>query len=247
MPSCVKCHAQQSGTLANSVHAHPRGKGTKPLDCATCHGALPHEVPKLAAQTAQRLAVCRDCHQEEFQQLAHSVHGGEKRVKGERPNCLSCHNDGPHGISTARAPSPKWQTSCGQCHTDIVKSVTGSAHGNYARENGAKIGCFSCHGDNPHTLANPTKGRGETKDAYCQQCHQDVAGMLAASAHGKGDNPTGKQLSCHACHGESPHDISPAKHLTRMEKSAKCEGCHADSMKRLVNSAHGMALRARRT
>ena len=241
-PACATCHGDESAKLAKSAHAKPGAPGKKPLNCTTCHGTVGHEVPKMSAKpAAQRMDQCKQCHQQQFTQLARSRHGGSaKGAKGQLPTCYSCHGGGPHDVTTKKKhDGANWEAACHQCHGGIADAVHGSAHGAYARKNGKEIGCFSCHGSNPHTIADPARANGAKKDGQCRQCHGDVAKLLATSAHAGTGNHAGKDVSCLECHGSSPHQINPSKHLTALEKSARCESCHQDSMQRLVDGAHG--------
>lgn len=238
---CARCHDANAHTLKTSVHG--KGKAAARVACESCHADAPHGVQSLPAVTAANAgAVCRTCHPAQVRNVAGSAHDQHARMQGGAVNCFACHGKNPHALSAPTpASSPKGDALCRQCHTDVAKMLPASAHGKQAHLNNKAMSCFTCHGADPHTIAKSVGTTQAHDDARCKSCHTSEATELSHSAHDRTGNSKGTKVTCFACHGENPHGVAPAKHLTPLQKSAMCENCHPKAMARLVNSAHGPA------
>lgn len=236
-PLCATCHQAQAGAMAKSVHKAVTGKSTP--QCQTCHGDNTHRVGS-PSKTAQ-LRVdekCWSCHKDQAGMLADSAHGFSAGGK-QGVTCFSCHGGSPHAVvrpHKTRASSP--DAACRQCHQDIAKRLTGSAHGHAGAKTGKQIGCFDCHGDQPHQIHKTQHLSPTMKSALCESCHKDQVSRLVTSAHGTALVKKGQQLNCLSCHGNDQHAVIPPTQVTSLQKESSCRACHSKAVGELAKSAH---------
>ncbi len=148
--TCAKCHEQEAGEFADSVHAAALHKGNADsASCTDCHGE--HDIrghtdptsPVHATNVAQQ--VCATCHaslrltqkyglaSQAFQTFADSYHGLAARGGAvEVVNCASCHSS--HAIKSHLDPTSTVHKSnlvntCGECHPGAnTRFTVGSVH-----------------------------------------------------------------------------------------------------------------------
>ena len=248
---CLACHQQEDvsyefedGTVSGfidptvfglSVHAE---EGVSCVDCHTGISEYPH--PKVEEKNSRdfsigMLAICGDCHEEQFEKVKDSVHQAAADAgKKEAAICSDCHN--PHTqqrltgktsgelTNRARVNIPK---ICSQCHAEIYNTYKSSVHGSALLEefNPDVPTCIDCHG--VHNIPNPTTNTFRNSVPYlCAKCHTDesimgeygistnVLNSYVTDFHGTNvklftekypDQPTNKPV-CIDCHGF--HDIT---------------------------------------
>ena len=151
----------------------------------------------------------------------------------------------PAHASQGPAQSPPAQyvgsDTCLACHSDLEKSLTGTAHGNAAhpRSPAAAQGCESCHGPGERHVEDPTvetsirkfttmtpRDVGET----CLSCHTKSTHTLwQGGAHDT------RNLSCITCHSvHNPKSVrAQLKTATEVETCATCHRTQALKVKRI--------------
>jgi len=231
-PECATCHTAIQSRLATSVHRKLNDvKSGAKTNCAVCHGSGAHEIKPLG-KGADRNAMCKSCHAQEAHAISSSVHKGDNTPKGKRSDCLSCHNNDPHNVTSIHGGPERTIATCRQCHKEEAAGLERGAHGTGMTK---KIGfnCLTCHGDNPHTITTPRA----TGSTVCRQCHIDITAKIMVNAHGN-EKARAKNLDCSTCHGASVHGVVPAKILTAGEQSARCKKCHQTLSDTLVHNIH---------
>lgn len=240
---CARCHKDQANALGRSVHAKGHGaNGQAPPDCATCHGGNPHTLQSAKTASSSRVdAMCWQCHTDQTKQLMASAHGPSDSGAGSHLTCLSCHGGNPHGIAMpARTTTAHADNVCRKCHADVAARFTQSAHGHPGPKTGRSIGCFDCHGSQPHDIGHAKKMSETEKSALCERCHADQMQNLVNSAHG-GPNLKGTHLNCLSCHGHDQHAVTPPAAVAPLAKESSCKACHVAAVKSLAHSVHGRA------
>jgi cytochrome b subunit of formate dehydrogenase len=226
-PECGTCHAALQKSMAASIHRKLSDVRTSAkTTCAVCHAAGAHQIKPLTG--ADRTAQCKVCHVQEAVAVTSSVHKGGNTPHGKRSDCLSCHNNDPHNITSVHGGAERTIATCRQCHKEAAAGITRGAHGTgMAKKVG--VNCLTCHGDNPHTIISPeTSG-----SAVCRQCHIDLAAQVRGSAHGNT-----QKIDCATCHGASVHGVPPVSPKTLKEKNASCKECHPSLSNTLVHTIH---------
>jgi len=186
--------------------------------------------PDLIAPTNK--AACLECHGDKIngKHLELSAHA--------RLNCQDCHrgvNQFPHP-EKAVAQKP----SCSACHQQEAGALAASVHHPAGKTKGTPPNCQTCHGGNPHEIAQPLSLAPRVKDATCRNCHREVATALTASVHGHGGaDAQHPGPGCLSCHGDNPHAISAPAAKTPAQSDAACRNCHRDAAKMLKMSVHG--------
>jgi hypothetical protein len=236
---CARCHKDEAQRLGKSVHAAHRGKGTP--DCATCHGGDPHTLQSPTAAThVVGDNTCWQCHTEQAKMLTGSAHGPAEGGKKNHLSCMSCHGGNPHGVATpVRASAPHADAACQKCHQDIAKRLASSAHGHAGPKTGKQIGCFACHGTQPHAIGHAKKLTETERSAMCERCHADQTTHLVSGAHGPGRVKNGRHLNCLSCHGHDQHAVTPPAAVAPLAKETSCKACHVGAVKTLAHSVHG--------
>lgn len=243
--ACLTCHAQKSmaGKYVNpakfeaSVHG---GNG-----CTSCHGDV--DVKEHPGKPVAPVA-CASCHDKPAASYDLSNHGKARKAGNTgAAQCSDCH--GTHDIVKATAPASPVNrdnlgTTCGQCHSDIVREVQGSIHGQ-AMAAGVREApsCTDCHSD--HAIEGlKTAAPIKLAEQVCSRCHgsarmnakfslpTDRVTTFFESYHGmaaKMGSPNA--ANCASCHGF--HNILPASDPRSMVNKANlvktCQKCHANA------------------
>lgn len=213
-PECAQCHqtlwdkAKQTGTtgarprletVAKNIEAYKQSFHARPnLDnptqpnavCSECHNTHSFDVPadktspQYAAWRREIPALCGDCHDEQLETFAESVHGQEvlEKNNAKAPVCTSCHTN--HEITNTSLVSFKLLNNeeCGSCHKDRLKTYRDTYHGQVTKLGYAETAkCYDCHGShgilsakNPESTVHPDN-RLET----CKECHDGKKRPLA--------------------------------------------------------------------
>lgn len=243
---CETCHADESSSLAGSVHAkasdHP---------CLGCHGS-PHQiVPKTdPASTVYPLNIpktCGSCHGNEamakkyhlpnvYSLYLDSIHGFALGKEGllVAANCTSCH--GSHKILSHTNPqSSTFRTNipqtCGSCHFGINEQYQRGVHGKaVAAGNLSAPVCTDCH--TAHGIVEPTSADFRMQSTpVCGSCHRDKFSTYRDTFHSQlgllgGYVETARCWDCHQAHevlaaSDPRSPIAPAHLVTT------CGRCHA--------------------
>lgn len=215
-PDCAQCHqalwdkAKQTGTtgalprletVAKNIEAYKQSFHARPnLDnptqpnavCSECHNTHSFNVPadkkspQYAAWRKEIPALCGNCHDEQLETYAESVHGKEVLDKNnaKAPVCTSCHTN--HEITNTSLVSFKLLNNeeCGSCHKDRLKTYRDTYHGQVTKLGYAETAkCYDCHGShgilsakNPESTVHPNN-RLET----CRECHDGKKRPLATA------------------------------------------------------------------
>ncbi|HET9463157.1 MAG TPA: cytochrome c3 family protein [Thiobacillus sp.] len=215
-PDCAQCHqalwdkAKQTGTtsvrprletVAKNIEAYKKSFHARPnLDnptqpnavCSECHNTHSFDVPvdktspQYAAWRKEIPALCGNCHDEQLETFAESVHGQEVLDKNnaKAPVCTSCHTN--HEITNTSLVSFKLLNNeeCGSCHKERLKTYRDTYHGQVTKLGYAETAkCYDCHGShgilsarNPESTVHPSN-RLET----CRECHDGKKRPLATA------------------------------------------------------------------
>jgi formate dehydrogenase gamma subunit len=161
---CAQCHEKQSASFGASVHGLALHSGNEAAaGCVDCHGThevFAHGSEKSATHFSRLLQTCGECHQQEAEDVAASVHG-KATSEGvlEAPTCIDCHEEHKIGSLSGAGAMRKVGETCSRCHEserintkfgmpgDRVQTFSDSYHG-LAVKGGATnaANCASCHG-----------------------------------------------------------------------------------------------------
>lgn len=206
---CLTCHGQALGARLDSGESDPsyvdeavlRNSVHLDHECADCHTGFSvesHETEISASPRERAIAlarVCRQCHEEKFQQYKGSIHA--TLIKGGNlvaPVCTDCH--GAHSVRPKAIYETVAGVPCKKCHIDIFDAYLGSMHGQARSVVGhfeAPI-CADCH--RAHEVG-PVAAGNLLRDA-CLGCHTDALDahqewLPNAALHFEA-------VSCPACH-----------------------------------------------
>jgi cytochrome b subunit of formate dehydrogenase len=251
---CLSCHDDpemkddDGKSLAVSGDHFARSAHRK-LECTDCHAAgieVRHPRNKLGPVKPE---VCQDCHEDEFKEVAGSIHG--RRAEGERAikDCNGCHGS-LHTVYKGGDPdsplSPVNQIkTCGACHEDMMTNYESSEHARALLKMGltsAAPSCSSCHGTHAIKGREDPTSRTHVSHAAetCGSCHAGVVKDFMASAHAAGLAAGRESPTCSTCH--EPHAMKdPKATSTRAAMSDGCGNCHDDVAGTFRNSFHGKA------
>jgi cytochrome b subunit of formate dehydrogenase/5-methylcytosine-specific restriction endonuclease McrA len=248
---CLTCHADASMTDANghsiavdqakfkhSVHGSM-------FTCVDCHT----DVKSLAHDTPPKKITCDQCHADEGQGYAHSIHA-QVTAAGKIPaTCQDCHGD-VHQIVSGDDPKSSVNrsnipTTCGRCHgqkflmesngetTQPFLSYQSSVHGRAVANGSQKAAvCTDCHGVHQILPASDPKSP-ISKIAVastCGKCHTGVANTFTASIHGQalacGNMLAPTCTDCHGIHSIKRH-TDPNSPVAEQNVSRDiCARCH---------------------
>jgi len=174
--------------------------------------AKPHQEAAVVREMAKPVrhagvAVCRECHEEQFQEK----YGGAHRNIG----CENCH--GPSAAHAAdeaapKPPRPREREFCLRCHAYDAARPNGFPQVDPQEHNPRKK-CLSCH--EAHDPVPP-----KTPED-CGGCHGRIERTKALSAHAL--------VECSTCHlVDEQHMLEPRKALpTKPDSREVCGQCHA--------------------
>ena len=206
---CLTCHGRALSVLLGSGEslslsideAVLRESAHLDHECTDCHTTFSkeaHEVTTFAStreHSIVRAEVCRQCHEDEFEQYEGSIHAA-LLDEGDlaAPVCTDCH--GSHSVSPKAAYETITGLPCKKCHETIFDAYAASVHG-LAR---SKLGhneapvCADCH--RAHDVSAATVGD-RLKNA-CLGCH--TGAMPAHQAWLPNAERHLEVVSCPACH-----------------------------------------------
>jgi cytochrome b subunit of formate dehydrogenase/nitrate/TMAO reductase-like tetraheme cytochrome c subunit len=247
---CLTCHADASMTdsdgrsiavdqtkFKHSVH------GT--FSCVDCHT----DVKSLAHDTPPKKITCDQCHADEGQGYAHSIHA-QVTSSGKIPaTCQDCHGDVHAIVSGDDSKSPvnhaNIPSTCGRCHgqkflmesngetAQPFLSYQSSVHGRAVANGSQKAAvCTDCHGVHQILPASDPKSpiSKVAVASTCGKCHTDVANTFTASIHGqaiaRGNMLAPTCTDCHGIHSIKRH-TDPNSPVAEQNVSRDiCARCH---------------------
>ncbi|MCW5935860.1 MAG: cytochrome b/b6 domain-containing protein [Fimbriimonadaceae bacterium] len=198
--ACLSCHdpkaevgpAMHLEALAASPH--------RELDCTNCHSLFKADESH-SEEARKSTPACADCHSEEADLWASSVHARPDKRPGDHPTCVRCHSySDPHGIvPLVNLPKRDRIENCGTCHRseepmgrygpslDAVHSYELSFHGKAFLKFGElhTAVCTDCHGyhDVKHSTDPTSRTFRANLPKTCGQanCHPGAQMNFAAS------------------------------------------------------------------
>jgi cytochrome b subunit of formate dehydrogenase len=215
------------------------------FSCVDCHT----DVKSLAHDAPPKKITCDECHADEGQGYAHSIHA-QVTNSGKIPaSCQDCHGD-VHAIVTGDDPKSSVShanipSTCGRCHgqeflmesngetAQPFLSYQSSVHGRAVANGSQKAAvCTDCHGVHQILPASDPKSP-ISKIAVastCGKCHTDVANTFTASIHGqaiaRGNMLTPTCTDCHGIHSIKRH-TDPNSPVAEQNVSRDiCARCH---------------------
>jgi predicted CXXCH cytochrome family protein len=131
-------------------------------------------------------------------------------------------------------------SACIECHTNIVRQFSTSAHGRFHKDDlqwAGRTGCESCHGaGSKHVAVGGGRGRfivnpGRDPET-CFQCHFEVQAQFHLPQH----HPViEKRLNCVECHDPHGPDImKSAGGLAMARLNQTCAQCHREQGRAFV-------------
>ncbi len=196
---CEECHAKVTPGIVKDFN---RGKMSKMLTCASCHGDAHQSADDAAKAVLPTVKTCQGCHQKQAKQYLagkHAkglmaiealpfLHHQPKAFAAGQKGCNGCHNLGIVTQKQRQNPDHqyyKYGMDCQSCHTRHAFSVE------EARQPAA---CETCHTGFDHAQwemwhgskhgvayrVNPKAHRGPT----CQDCHMPKGNHEVRTAWG---------------------------------------------------------------
>lgn len=199
--SCGRCHVDEAGVVAATVHGRQHSKGdTIAPSCADCHGS--HDIrrasdPASRVHPAKIAAMCLDCHgRPDFVEargirialnadsFAASVHGRpsptlDRAVAASCVDCHGAHSILPRGEAASSVNFTHLAGTCGRCHAEEAAQYAASSHGRAAARGAHEApACSDCHGE--HGILSATDPRSPTHrlaaaQELCLGCHDRPA------------------------------------------------------------------------
>jgi cytochrome b subunit of formate dehydrogenase len=230
--ACTTCH-DQGQKLAKSAHAS--------LSCGSCH--IKHETYPHPAKIAK--PVCTDCHSQQGDDYAQSVHGQAAKKGGAAPDCSLCHGAAHELLNTKVAAFRESVIdTCAMCHDNVVGQYRKSVHGKALAAGIMQAPlCTDCHGEHrilSHSNEDSTVSAGHIRDT-CGNCHGNVTlsskfGLptdrlmsFDASFHGlaakAGNETVANCASCHGVHNILPSN-DPQSSVNAKNLAKTCGKCH---------------------
>jgi hypothetical protein len=206
---CLTCHGQaldvrfESGeSFALSIdEAVLRSSVHLDHECADCHTGISKETHETGAfastreHVIARAEVCRECHEEKFEQYEGSIHAALLESGNlAAPVCSDCH--GSHSVRPKAVYETVTGVPCKTCHANIFEAYVSSTHGKARGILGhfeAPI-CADCH--RAHEVDAAATGT-QLRDA-CLGCH---AGAMEVHREWLPNAALHLEaVSCPACH-----------------------------------------------
>ncbi len=273
---CERCHGNPSflagkrdtpeadQTLFVSEE-HLVGTAHDGLDCADCHEGYGDSFPH---PPGRQILQCQECHEDQHDDWAASVHAPNALSEGDAPDCIAC-----HGVHDVRGPEDRLSTVhplneaklCASCHgdpeiiaayfADPSDSVAAHAaleyhetvHGLALEKSGLVISatCSDCHSAHrilPADHEDSTVHPDRTPET-CGVCHVGVREQWSVSAHGRAwaeDHENGSGHGAPTCtQCHDSHGIAPVEEPWKAHVVDECAACHEDLYETYLDTYHG--------
>jgi cytochrome b subunit of formate dehydrogenase len=252
---CLACHANPMsysvGKVETTLPAIDESKVKQSIHgqlfkCVDCHT----DVKSLAHDAPPKKVECAQCHADEQQAYAGSLHAKTSTTSGAPfATCGDCHGDVHEVLAADNAKSPENHVNipatCGRCHgqkflmesngesAQPFYSYQESVHGRAVANGSQKAAvCTDCHGSHGILQASDSHSpiAKANVPATCGKCHVNVANAFNASIHGQAI-ARGNELApvCTDCHGihtikapTNPNSPVAEQNLSR----DTCAHCH---------------------
>jgi cytochrome b subunit of formate dehydrogenase/5-methylcytosine-specific restriction endonuclease McrA len=248
---CLTCHSDASMTSsdghsiavdANKFKHSVHGSMFKCVDCHT-------DVKSLAHDTTPKKVTCSQCHADEGQGYAHSIHALATSTGKIPASCQDCHGDVHQIVSGDDPKSPvnhaNIPATCGRCHgqkflmesngetAQPFLSYQSSVHGRAVANGSQKAAvCTDCHGVHEILPASDPKSpiSKVAVASTCGRCHTEVANTFNASIHGqalaRGNLLAPTCTDCHGIHSIKPHTDPNSPVAGQNVSRDICARCH---------------------
>jgi formate dehydrogenase gamma subunit len=250
---CLKCHGTHIEKVAGSKNKPPfvdparfSGSVHGGNGCVSCHSDL--DGTKHPGGAAPQPVACGTCHDKPETSFNASVHGAARKAGNTgAANCVDCHGSHdvvPFGASASPVNRANVGTTCGVCHSDILKDYQDSIHGQAMAKGFMDAPtCIDCHGDHRiESLKNASSAK--KAEEVCSRCHASQrmnakfnlptnrVSTFLGSYHGlagrMGDKQTANCASCHGFHKILPSS-DPRSTVNSANLAKTCQKCHPGS------------------
>ena len=207
---CLSCHAPMKQTLASATSVH------KPVQqaCTTCHNPHSSDFAHELKAPVQETCLASGCHDKVKEHMSDA--SVKHKAMSTDASCAACHN--PHASAQQHLLADRTDKLCGQCHTEMKKTLASSQflHGPVRVGN-----CSACH--DPHGGANADLlDRSFPQTFYtrfdvkkydlCFNCHE--SSMVLTKTTATLTNFRNGETNLHFVH------------VNRDEKGRSCKTCH---------------------
>lgn len=272
--SCGSCHKDAAEAYRTSAHAEALSKNVPEApNCLTCHAGnvtkhIPGQDSTVLKITQEKM--CISCHLEKPEVAGKTLLGTkfiasyEKSIHGfallrgnhEAANCVDCHGNHEMNksvVSTSKVNKLHIAETCAQCHNQVAKEYTESAHGeSVKRGNKDAPACTDCHGEHDileHTDPRSPVSAKNLSQQVCGTCHASLRlinkyGLSADRFQTFSDSYHGLAMkggalevaNCASCHGA--HNIKSSQDTASTVSKARlvetCGKCHPGANERFV-------------
>jgi len=213
--------------------------------CVGCHT----DVKSLTHDTTPKKITCDQCHADEGQGYAHSIHAQVTSAGKIPASCQDCHGDVHQIVSGDDPKSPvnhsNIPATCGRCHgqkflmesngetAQPFLSYQSSVHGRAVANGSQKAAvCTDCHGVHEILPASDPKSpiSKVAVASTCGKCHTDVANTFTASIHGqalaRGNMLAPTCTDCHGIHSIKRHTDPNSPVAGQNVSRDICARCH---------------------
>jgi cytochrome b subunit of formate dehydrogenase len=251
---CLACHSDSTLTkvvngkqvslfvdeskLKHSIHGSM-------FSCVDCH----KDVKSLVHEAPPQRVTCGQCHAEERDGYARSVHTRITKAGIPAAGCEDCHgnvheivaaDDAKSSVNHANIPA-----TCGRCHgqkflmesngqsAQPFISYQESVHGRAVAKGSQKAAvCTDCHGAHAILAANNAQSpiAKSNVPATCGKCHADIKNTFMQSIHGqaivRGNQMAPVCTDCHGIHSIKSHNDPNAPNSEKNLSKDTCARCH---------------------
>jgi predicted CXXCH cytochrome family protein len=191
---CLDCHDAKDAQLQKAHNNQPFAAS----NCLECHDAHQSASPKLMVKFMHSPFADKSC------ELCHAPAKDGKVVLTQadaKSLCVTCHDDKPKMIESAKVPHPGAMGDCTDCHSPHASKQPG-----LPKTDAVSI-CLGCHSD-IDDLRKKSVHHQPAFEQGCSTCHTPHGGENDHLLRAKGN------ALCLECHGpESTPQVQQADHL----------------------------------